>query len=325
MRQAASVSSVMATNADGQSDLDSMRILVLLAQHIESLNILEWSVRFILTPPLTSQSPMCLCFKLQLLMIIHVEKHLYSFSIRLSTWELKNQAFSVLTSFVPMALLLMMSPPTFLPNSLQHILFMYLTLISAFHSLCQEWYLLFLQGCHWWQKVKSVYMSHSQIVRHGIQRTADTFSLEASKHVEGHLTKAITVYPAQYTEITSVLSDVNPTLVDDYFLESLQASVHISTQSSLQHPEVLPHTLAQRWGLVLKHQRGLWRSLHSWEFEVLFTHCIGGATEATATLIQLFEDQDLCRCASQKSTQGNTCGAMFVNDLDFSHFVPMVM
>jgi hypothetical protein len=125
----------------------------------------------------------------------------------------------------------------------------------------------------------------------------------------------------------AVLAGVNPTLLDGDFLLDLQASVQVSaTQSSTRHPEVKAHTLAQRWGIGLEAaqrtlkvttQLGIRSAIHP-----LHRRYRTKQTQLRYNRLNTKFYADVT-FASQVSTRGNTCGTMFVNDIDFSHFVPM--
>ena len=128
-------------------------------------------------------------------------------------------------------------------------------------------------------------------------------------------------------EVMTTLSRISPALVDNDFLQGLESCVRVSAiQTKSRHSEIKAHELALRWGIGIKTaertlkattQLGVQSAIHplhrryrtkqlQYRYNWLNT--------------KLYADVFF---SSVPSLSGNTCGVIFVNNLGFSHIVPM--
>ena len=127
--------------------------------------------------------------------------------------------------------------------------------------------------------------------------------------------------------MTTTLSRISPALVDNEFLQGLESSVHVSmVQTKRQHSEIKAHELVHCWGIGIKTaertlnattQLGIQSAIHP-------LHCRYRTKQLQYRYNQLntkpYADVFFL---SVPSLSGNTCGVIFVNNLGFSHIVPM--
>lgn len=125
----------------------------------------------------------------------------------------------------------------------------------------------------------------------------------------------------------AVLSQVSHNLVDEDFVIGLTETVRVSaTKSTKRHPDVEAHDLARKWGLGLETaqrtievttQRGIRHAVHpihrryrtnqeQYRYNRLSTKMYSDTMFSTT-----------------KSLQGNHCAQIFVNNLNYSKFIPM--
>ncbi|MGH3624303.1 MAG: hypothetical protein ACRDQ5_21370 [Sciscionella sp.] len=130
--------------------------------------------------------------------------------------------------------------------------------------------------------------------------------------------------------ISSVLSSVSTSLVDDNMINSLMEKIMIrdisSAKSKLRKPLVTKEDLSRRWGIGLE--------TATQTLKVTTQKCIRNAVHPLHRRYrtkqqQLRYNQLSSRFYSDtmfskhKSVLSNSCGQIFVNDLEFARFVPM--
>ena len=125
----------------------------------------------------------------------------------------------------------------------------------------------------------------------------------------------------------TTLSRISPALVDDDFLQGLESCVRVSAiQTKSRHSEIKAHELALCWGIGIKTaertlkattQLGVQSAIHPLHRRYR-TKQLQYRYNRLNT--RLYADVFF---SSVPSLSGNTCGVIFVNNLGFSHIVPM--
>ena len=137
------------------------------------------------------------------------------------------------------------------------------------------------------------------------------------------------------SQVSCVLSEVSPTLVDDEFVSSLKSKVNIShddvqvssVKSSSRIAEVTPEELSRRWNIGLDAARRTVRVTTQRGMQTTNKFGLDRRLRYNDRQLRyrrlntnIFTDTMF---SSVTSTRGNTCGQVYVNDLNWTRFQPM--
>jgi hypothetical protein len=142
-----------------------------------------------------------------------------------------------------------------------------------------------------------------------------------------------TMFSDRKSEVSAVLSAVSSTLVDDEFVRGMEESVRITSavasstvRTKSRHSTMEPMELSRRWGIGLltaqktlrvTTQRGLRTAVHPLHRRYRTQQ---QQLRYNRLNSKFYSDTMF---SSSVSVRGNTCGQIFVNDLNYSKFIPL--